>query len=170
VCLAFGSIDPNKDVESLVAWWRKARTRALLTVVGRPDPATRSRLEALAENDPRILFRFGFQSDDEVRAWFSAASCALINYRKIFTSGVACLARSMGVPVVIRRDLRTIDLMEPHPLVFRFEGMEQDFGNVLAQALAARPDHSLAAEWRAATDWRKIALQTAAVYAEADGV
>jgi beta-1,4-mannosyltransferase len=168
VCIAIGSIDPNKDVESLVTWWRAARPDAHLAVVGKADPVTREKLEALAENDPRILLLLTRQTDDEMRAWFSAADCVLINYRHIFTSGVACLARSMGVPVVIRRELHTIDLMEPHPLVFRYGGMDEDFGNALAQALAVAPDFGMAADWRAATDWGKIARMTAAVYADAE--
>jgi hypothetical protein len=88
----------------------------------------------------------------------------LFHYRAIFTSGAACLARSLGIPILIPRRLETIDLGEPHRLVFRFEGLETDFGTALAAALDAGPEWGAAGEWRQATAWGRIAEETARVY------
>ncbi len=63
----------------------------------------------------------------------------LFHYRAIFTSGAACLARSLGIPILIPRRLDTVDLAEPHPLVFRFDALETDFRPALEAALAAQP-------------------------------
>ena len=57
----------------------------------------------------------------DLREWLSAADAVLFNYRAIFTSGAACLARSYGVPMLMPRRLQTVELDEPSPLVFRFD-------------------------------------------------
>ena len=54
-------------------------------------------------------------------AQLSAADAAVFNYRTIFTSGAAALARSWGVPILIPSRLATVALDEPAPTVFRFD-------------------------------------------------
>jgi hypothetical protein len=86
----------------------------------------------------------------------------LFNYRAIFTSGAACLARSYGVPILMPSRLGTVELGEPNRLVFRFS--EGDLREKLEQALQTKPDYEAAAPWRDATAWPRVAAATAEVY------
>jgi hypothetical protein len=99
-----------------------------------------------------------------LKRWLAAADCVLFHYRAIFTSGAACLARSLGIPILIPRRLDTIDLAEPHPLVFRFDSLDTDFFNALAETLESHPDFDAAAPWRDLTAWPRIAAETARLY------
>jgi beta-1,4-mannosyltransferase len=112
----------------------------------------------------KIRLDLAWQSDEALKRWLAAADCVLFHYRAIFTSGAACLARSLGIPILIPRRLDTVDLAEPHPLVFRFDTMEEDFRTALEAALAVRPDYAAAAAWREETAWSQVAEQTAQVY------
>lgn len=165
ICLAFGSLNQGKDTEGLIQFWKRERPDATLAIVGRSIDASHARrLSALASGVPNISMRIGFQSDGQLRLWFSAADCAVINYRKIFTSGVASLARSYGLPVLLPARHTTIDLREPHPSVFRFDSLDGNFGEMLRAALRTGPDYDAAAEWRKAIAWDGIAAQTRRVY------
>ena len=99
-----------------------------------------------------------------MKRWLSAVDVVLFNYTSILTSGAACLARSWGVPILIREDLTTVDLDEPSPLVFRFD---TDLAAQLKHALSTVPDYSAASDWRTACDWRLVAQSTIDVYREA---
>jgi hypothetical protein len=103
-----------------------------------------------------------WMNDRDLARWLSAADCVLFNYRAIFTSGAATLARSWGVPVLLPARLATVDLDEPDPRVLRFE--PSNFAEQLGRALAAGSEFASAAAWRERGDWRKIAQRTAAVY------
>lgn len=171
VCLCFGAVLANKGLDTLARWWAINKPDALLAIVGKDyDAALAEQLRATAANAANILLRFGFQSDEELNLWFSAAAGAIINYRSIFASGVACLARSWGVPLMLPHRLTTIDLDEPHPLVFRYEALESDFSRVLQEALASQRDGNAAKPWRSRTAWKNVAAQTAQVYERVCGI
>ena len=166
VCLMFGTVEPYKGIEPVVDWWRSASPAATLAVAGKPfsaeyGEAVRNRGRGAAG---KIRFDLNRLSDEALERWLGATDCVLFHYRAILTSGAACLARSMGVPILIPRRLATVDLAEPHPLVFRFDELETDFPEVLGRALAAERDYAAAEGWRKATAWSRIAEQTAAVY------
>lgn len=170
VCLCFGAVLANKGLDTLAAWWATNRPDALLAIVGKDyDAALSEQLRAIASTAPGILLRFDFQSDEQLNLWFSAADCAIINYRSIFASGVACLARSWGLPLLLPRHLATVDLDEPNPAVFRYHTLETDFPNALQSALALQPNFNAAEDWRSKTAWEKVAAQTAQVYERACG-
>lgn len=170
LCLAFGAVLPNKGMVELVEWWARERPGITLAVVGHAyDASLARRMNKIAADAPQIDLRFGFQSDRQVNAWFSAADCAVTNYSTIFTSGVACLARSWGVPILLPRRLTTIDLMEPDEAVLRYDELAGDFAERLTQAAALGADYSRAAVWREATSWRTVAARTAGVYRETLG-
>jgi hypothetical protein len=80
---------------------------------------------------------------ETLRLWLSASDCAIFNYREIFTSGAATLARSYGIPLLIPRRLAVPDLDEPHPRVLRFEALDTDFTAQLERALATPCDYGL---------------------------
>jgi beta-1,4-mannosyltransferase len=165
VCLAFGAVLANKGLDDLVGWWAEARPDVTLAVVGHAyDIGYARKLNQLAGGSPRIELRFGFQSDSQVNAWFSAVDCAVVNYKEIFTSGVACLARSRGVPLLIPKRLRTVGVAEPHPLVLRYDSLELDFPAALENAVQLGGDYNAAVEWRRDTAWPAVASKTMEVY------
>jgi hypothetical protein len=102
--------------------------------------------------------------DAALRMWLSASDCSIFNYREIFTSGAAALARSYGLPLLIPNRLASVDLDEPHSHVFRFDALNTDFRAQLERALATPCDYALARDWREKTCWERVAEITASVY------
>jgi glycosyltransferase involved in cell wall biosynthesis len=168
ICLAFGSLLPYKGVEELIAFWKRANPKAVLTIVGwSPSSDYENKIKSQIAGVPGIDAHWGFQPDDQFRLWASAADCMVLNYQFIFTSGVACVARSWGVPVLLPRRLTTVDLMEPDPTVFRYDELDTDFESVLTRALGQPHDYEGASAWRQYTAWPAIAAETAKVYRRA---
>ena len=124
VCLMFGTVEPYKGIEPVVDWWRSGGPEATLAIAGKPfSPEYGAALTARAQGAANIRFELAWQPDEALERWLAAADCVLFHYRAIFTSGAACLARSLGIPILIPRRLDTVDLAEPHRLVFRFDGI-----------------------------------------------
>ena len=167
LCLVFGTVSPYKGIDELLEFWVAKAPPARLLVVG---PILNSQfaegLRSMAGSSPSVDLRIGEQwlDDEALRLWLSAADCALFNYREIFTSGAASLARSYGVPVVIPSRLEAADLHEPHPLVFRFDSPSTDLMDVLDAALSAGCSYDMAAQWRHDTRWEQVAQATVAAY------
>ncbi len=160
--LMFGAIEPYKGIEDVIAQWHAGN----LAVVGKPiSEEYGARIAGLA--NPRVAVHLGWLSDERLRLWLSAADCVLFNYRAIFTSGAACLARSFGIPLLIPERLKTVDLDEPNALVFRFGN--EGFGAQLERAFQTPPDFASARPWREKCAWGAVAKQTAAVYTQVAG-
>ncbi|HEX4085458.1 MAG TPA: glycosyltransferase [Chthoniobacteraceae bacterium] len=167
VCLMFGTVEPYKGIEPVIDWWRAAKPDATLAIAGKPFSAPYAKAIRERAGDARnIRLDLAWQTDAALRQWLADADCVMFHYRAIFTSGAACLARSLGIPVLIPNRLDTIDLAEPHPSVFRFDALETDFRPALETALNAGADFAAAASWREATAWPRIAQETARVYEE----
>jgi glycosyltransferase involved in cell wall biosynthesis len=165
VAIMFGAVEPYKGIEDVLDFWRAQRPAAQLVIIGRPNtPEYGAAIAARAEGVAQ--FRPGWLTDADLREWLSAVDAVLFNYRAIFTSGAACLARSYGVPLLMPRRLATAELAEPNALVFRFE-LASDLHEKLEQALQTKPDYDAAAPWREATAWPRIAAATAEAYREA---
>ena len=167
VCLVFGTVSPYKGSDELVRFWAENDLPYRLVVVGKIfSYAFASRLYELAQGHKMIDLRLVDEWLDEaaLRVWLSASDCSIFNYREIFTSGAATLARSYGLPLLIPRRLASVDLDEPHPHVFRFDTLETDFRVQLDRALATPSDYELADEWRQKTTWERVAEITASVY------
>ena len=163
--LMFGAVEPYKGQEEILAWWKAARPAAQLVIAGKPNtPNYGAALTRAADGIPSVTLRLGWLDDAALALWLSAADCALFNYRTIFTSGSAALARSWGVPILIPSRLATVDLAEPAPSVFRFDRPETDLAEKLRKALATPSDHAAAASWRAQTAWPRVAALTAEGY------
>lgn len=163
-CLIFGSVEPYKGIEEIIAFWREIRPGAKLTIAGKPiSPDYAAKIADCAAGVENVTTRLQRLTDEELQLWLSAMDCVIFNYRTIFTSGAACLARSWGVPLLLPARLKTVDLDEPHPLVFRFSD-KNDFVTQLRAALETPPDYSAAQPWREATSWDRIAAKTAAIY------
>jgi glycosyltransferase involved in cell wall biosynthesis len=171
ICLMFGAVEPYKGQEEVLAYWKSARPTARLLIVGRPKSAAYGRaIEQLAENVPNVTLHFQWLTDPELALFLCAADCTLFNYRKIFTSGAASLARSWGLPILIPARLDTVDLAEPDPRVLRFEALDERFAQKLQAALAVLPDYDSAEVWREKISWPRIAEATATGYHEVLGL
>jgi hypothetical protein len=165
ICLMFGKVEPYKGIEPVIRWWRTNSPAAKLVIVGEALSADyEACITRLADSAPNVLLRLAWQSKEDHKAWLAAADCMVFHYREIAQSGAACEARSIGLPILVPRRLRTVDLMEPHRLVFRFESLDTDFRDRLADALSVQPSYESAREWREATAWELIARETAQVY------
>lgn len=168
MALMFGTVEPYKGLEEAISWWIKACPDVTLAIVGRTRfPAYGDSIRRLIGDHARIIHHLGWLPDDRLRLWLSAADAVVLNYRDIFTSGAAALARSYGVPLLVPRRLTTLDLDEPSPHVRRFDSFDTDFAERLREALAIRPDFGSAAAWRAKCAWDQVARVTAAGYRQA---
>jgi hypothetical protein len=167
VCLVFGTISPYKGSDELVRFWAENCVPYRLVVVGPiVSEAFANRLYELAQGRATIELHLldEWLDDAALRVWLSASDCSIFNYREIFTSGAAALARSFGLPLLIPRRLATADLDEPHSHVFRFDALHNDFSTQLERAVATPCDYAIAREWRQKTCWERIAESTALVY------
>lgn len=168
VVLMFGRVEPYKGIPEIMARWSEIHPTARLWIAGSAsDHGHAQELQALAASQPRVTLELQWMSDDELATRFAASDAVLFNYRRIFTSGAGCLARSLGKKIILPERLHTVDLMEPASTVFRFKSVDEDLNRVLAAALNAADDPAGAAAWRKATSWPQVARQTAEVYRRA---
>ncbi len=167
MCLMFGAVEPYKGQEEVLAHWREARPDALLVIAGKPQtPEYGGTIRRAAQGLPNVVLRLEWLDDSQLALFLSAADVALFNYRTIFTSGAATLARSWGLPLLLPARLSTVDLAEPDPRVMRFESLATNFAEELSAALAVTPDYAAAAAWRCHTAWTRVAELTLAGYRE----
>ncbi len=165
IVLMFGAVQPYKGQEEVIAWWRRKQPNATLVIVGNPiTPEYAAQLLALIGDAKNIVTRFSWLSDDQLRLWLCAADCTVFNYRQIFTSGAANLARSWGLPILLPARLDTVVLDEPSLFVHRFSEFDTDFESALSKALGVTSNFEAAAPWREVRSWDKVAQLTAAGY------
>ena len=158
LALMFGTVQPYKGLEDVIAWWQEAQPPIKLAIVGKPvTDRYATHISRSIGDTSQILSRFEFLSDNALSLWLSAADVIISNYREIFTSGAASLARSYGVPLLLPRRLDTVELDEPTPYVRRFTDFATDFRIELDAALSMPPDFAAAASWRQACNWDRIA-------------
>jgi beta-1,4-mannosyltransferase len=94
LCLMFGAMEPYKGQEEVLAHWRQAHPKASLVIVGKPrDAEYAAVIRDAGQNLPNVILRLGWLADSDLALYLSAADVALFNYRTIFTSGAASLAR-----------------------------------------------------------------------------
>lgn len=161
MALIFGAVEPYKGQEGVIDWWKQNRPDATLAIVGQPcTPAYEKSLASMAEGETRIVTRFDWIPDEQLRLWLSAADVTIFNYREIFTSGAANLARAWGLPMLLPERLDTVMLDEPTPFVHRFRDFNDDFGEKLTAALGCGPDYAAAAAWRRECSWDRVAQLT----------
>lgn len=165
--LNFGTIAPYKGIEELVAWWRHNRPPLPLRIVGIVNiPDYPARLERLIEGDNIIQFRPGRVSDEELVESVVNARAVVVNHVAGLTSTVASLARTVSANLLLPARLVGVDLMEPHPSVFRFEDLHVDFATRLSEALNTQP-LPIDQVWWDATAWGRIAELTLNLYRSA---
>lgn len=165
VALIFGAVEPYKGQEKIIEFWKRANPDATLAIVGKPHTDEyREHITHLTTGVPNIITRFGWLEDAQLKLWLCAADAAIFNYRTIFTSGAATLARSWGLPILLPKRLDTVVLDEPTPFVHRFDSPGTDFSAKLEAAFDTTPNFSAAELWRAATSWDAVARLTADGY------
>jgi len=157
-------------LEEVIAWWRNAQPKVRLAIIGKPNTAEYG-TQVLSQigQDRNVIHRFGWLSNELLRLWLSAADVTVFNYREVFTSGAASLARSFGIPILLPKRLDTVDLGDPTPYVRRFTDFASDFEQHLASALTVKPDFADAASWREACNWDNVARVVAGGYRDAIG-
>jgi hypothetical protein len=165
LALIFGAVEPYKGQEEIIEWWKAAKPAATLAIVGKPHTDEyRAHIEQLTAGVPNIVTQFGWLDDAQLKLWLCAADAAIFNYRQIFTSGAANLARSWGLPMLLPRRLDTVVLDEPSPFIHRFERLDSDFAAKLEDTFRTAPDFATAAPWRAGCTWDTVARITADGY------
>ncbi len=167
ICLIFGTVSPYKGSDDVIKYWLRESPGARLVIAGpviNEDFANKLRILAKQSSDVELRISDQWMSDEELRVWLSAVDCTIFNYRDIFTSGAAALARSMGVPILIPTRLRAADLHEPHHLVHRFDSLDIDFKVHLEAALCQTSSYEEAEQWRLNTSWYEVAKATKQAY------
>jgi glycosyltransferase involved in cell wall biosynthesis len=165
LALMFGAVEPYKGQEEIIAWWKQAKPDAALAIVGKPHTEEYcAHIAKLTEDAPNIVTHFGWLDDAQLRLWLCASDATIFNYRQIFTSGAANLARSWGLPILLPKRLDTVVLDEPSPFVRRFERLNSDFAGDLSETFRVTPDFAAAAHWRAGCTWNIVARLTADGY------
>ncbi len=165
LAIVFGAVEPYKGQEEIIAWWKQAKPDATLAIIGKPHTAEyRMHIEQLTADAPNIVTKFGWLDDAQLKLWLCASDATIFNYRQIFTSGAANLARSLGLPMLLPVRLDTVALDEPSPFVHRFERLDSDFAAKLEAAFRTAPDFAAAAKWRADCTWDRVAQLTSDGY------
>ncbi len=168
VVLVFGAIEPYKGVEEILEQWRQTPPEVELVIAGKAiTPEYEAVIREAAAGIPNVTLHLERLSDAEVACWLSAVDAVLFNYRAIFTSGAASLARSWGVPILFPERFTTVDLGEPSPFVSRYADFGRAFSLALGRALSTPPSFAAAADWRASIRWSGIAATTATAYRDA---
>lgn len=163
--LVFGAVEPYKGLEEIIDWWRREKPAVTLAIVGKPNTeAYGKRILGLAESCESIKCELRWLPVERLRMWLSAADAVIFNYRQIFTSGAATLARSFGLPILLPARLKTVVLDEPSPFVHRFDSFETGFAAALSSALAISPDFASASHWRQSHSWDIVASTTVKAY------
>jgi len=168
VALVFGAIMGYKAIPELITLWKQAAPDARLLIVGKAiEEQALAEINVAAEGRSDIRVEEGFLSDEDLVAHLAASDVAVFNYRKIFASGAATLARSAGLPILLTDRADTVELGEPTPAVIRFANDAESLADDLEQAFQQGWCHDEAAEWRKATSWHRVAGLTATTYQQA---
>jgi glycosyltransferase involved in cell wall biosynthesis len=164
-CLVFGRVAPYKGILELLELWRQMPQAVDLVIVGEPESAAfgqRVRAAVAATPGARLIDRH--LPPAELVLWLAACNATIFHYRAILTSGAACLARSLGVPILIRRALDTVDLGEPDPLVVRYDDNPGSLDHALREAMRLEAETSCPVALRELTAWKRVAADTNSVY------
>lgn len=162
--LIFGTISPYKGILPVIEWWPNDFSIDLVVVGEAIDPDYLKRVESVAERKTSVKVKPGRVSERDLALWIDAADAAVFNYDSILAPGGVQLALARGIPLLLPDRIRSLDLMEPNALVFRFDHLDHSFKTMLNKAFCQPHDPDVACRWRALTDWETIAHRHADVY------
>lgn len=101
----YGLISSYKNILELIAAFRKIGDPSCRLVVAgrvaRGEEVLFERILAAAQEDSRIVIREGYLEDEEMLELYEFTDLAVLPYSKIFNSGSAILALSLGCPVLV---------------------------------------------------------------------
>lgn len=167
--LAAGLIRPYKRVPELVTAFRSLNKPGYqLRVVGRPSSTdVRDELVELASKDSRVSLRLEFVADQALFEELSDADLLVLNYSGFANSGMAILALSLGVPVLVPRSQASIELHDEigEAWVHLFDDPIED--SYIEQALAFSPDNLGGSNPdMPSRDWGRIGKKITEIYSE----
>jgi glycosyltransferase involved in cell wall biosynthesis len=165
--LFFGKLEGYKGVEDLLVAMRDAPPELTLVVAGAcDDGALRAHLTRAADRlGNRVELRFGHVPEAAIPELFVAASCCVLPFRAITTSGSALLAMASGRPVLIP-DLPALDHL-PSEAVLRYPAGVAGLGGALV-GLAESDRETLVAvgargrQFATEHSWSRVAAETRA--------
>jgi beta-1,4-mannosyltransferase len=141
IYLSLGLLRPYKGIEQLLSLWRdhpEIATGNTLLIAGKASPSYAAELQKQAADLPSVVLMPDFVANDRIHLFFSAASIAVLPYKKVLNSGSLILAMSYGLPVIASKlgsiseylDTATQLLFEP----------EDETGLLKAMVLATQTD------------------------------
>ena len=103
VLLCFGAVRSYRNVPELIEAFHRTPggNLRLFVVGGARDPDLKTRIERLAERDPRVGLCLSHVPADKVQDYFRACDVVVLPYRDILNSGAALLALSFDRPVLL---------------------------------------------------------------------
>ena len=65
IALIFGTVEPYKGLEDVIAWWRSAQPKVRLAIIGKPNTAEYG-AQVLSQigQDRNVIHRFGWLSNE----------------------------------------------------------------------------------------------------------
>jgi len=165
---AVGQVRPYKNIPRLLEAFRRVEGEQLrLAIVGRVSPpGLAEEIARIAADDPRVILRPQFQSDEAIADWMRAADLVVLPYRKVLNSGSALLALSADRPVLVPALGSLDELRETvgEDWVRTFPG--EISPDILRDALDWLDTPRGARVDLAAFDWHTVAQQTYDAYRE----
>lgn len=161
-----GNIRPYKQVPETISLFQNlGHPNWRLVIAGNVfEPSLREQIESLAQGDPRVLLRFGVQSERDVQILTMACDVSLSNFSNILNSGSVLYALSCDVPAIAPRmgSLEELESAETSKFVRLFDPpLTAEMLEQLAAGLERGRvplDH---------LDWPPLALKTEALYRSA---
>ena len=141
VFLFLGGVRPNKGIETLISAFHDLEGEDLILLIAGKADTNRdyaNRLQALANNDSRIRFHFGFIPDDELQVFYNACDIVVLPFTSILTSGSAILAMSFAKPVIAPRMGCLPELLEPDAGWLFETGSEESLLKTMRLALSKK--------------------------------
>lgn len=175
VILVFGLIRRYKAIHRLISSFtddfaRKFHLRLEIVGKGIPGDVYASELAELAANRTHVTIREEHVPDEDIAGLFSRASCVVLPYERLLSSGVAMLALTYSVPVVGPR-IRSLEESLPseaHRFLFTPEN-DTDMMRAVAEASSLSPEEAASIRrkmWERAQHLhpRRISLQLGEIY------
>lgn len=171
VLLALGTIRPYKRYPALARAFTESDPEDwALVIAGSPrDPATVRELQAAAEG---VDLRVGQVAEDQVPAYFAAATGFVLPADRILNSGSALLALTFGVPVLVpdtpvMAELR--DEIGPDAVVLRSGGLSAETLEAFLASSVCVDRVAVARRIRAIHAWPPIGRALAELYRDVFG-
>lgn len=163
--LHFGSIKPYKGtVELAETFLEVARDEDRLIVAGRQsDEDYTKELKSIVSDDPRITLRLGYVENRAFQYYADAADIVALPYQNVFTSGVAHLSLSFGLPVLgPKMGCLPETVPDQAGILYDSDGLKDSL--IEARSFDYDTASVTAKDIMSKKDWEFIALETFCIY------